>query len=62
MDPEQRKRMLRIISQVVMAVIGIALVYAWGLNRDHTKLANVGFCASMLLVLAVYFLVSRKYR
>ncbi len=62
MDPEQKKRMLRIISQVVMAIIGIALVYAWGLNREHTKLDNVGFCASMLLVLVVYFLVSKKFR
>lgn len=62
MEPEQKKRLLKIISQVVLAVIGISLVYAWGLNRDHTTFANVGFCASMLLILVVYFLLTRKYR
>ena len=62
MDPEQKNRIVKIISQVVLAVIGIALVYAWGLNRDHNTFANVGFCGSMVLILVVYFLVNRKYR
>jgi uncharacterized membrane protein len=62
MEPEQKNRIVKIISQVVLAIIGISLVYAWGLNREHTSFANVGFCASMILILAVYFLVNRKYR
>ena len=62
MDPEKNKRLIRIISQVASAGVGIFLVYAWGLNREHTTIDNIGFCASMLLVVAVFYMINRKYR
>ncbi len=62
MDPEKKKHLIRIISQVVVAALGIFLVYAWGLNRDHNTIDNVGFCLSMLLLIAVFYMVNRKYR
>jgi len=62
MDTEQKKRMVRIISQVASAGVGIFLLYAWGLNREHTTIDNIGFCASMLLVVVVFYFINRKYR